>query len=299
MRRFSRSVDGHHHVEVGDPGVGDPVLGPVDHPFVAVEPGAGPHRGRVRAGLGLGEGEGRRPLAAGAVRQVALLQLLGAEQLDRQGAEVLDHQDQGRGGAGLGDLLDRDAAASACRCRCRRAPRRRAGRGCRSRRTARGCPAGRRRVASISSARGATLSSTIWRIVSRKSRNSGGSSRRLSRSRPSSAAGYPERHRRCGEGSARAGGGGLPGRMWQIEEVVEEVVRLRDDLVVVLGVRGRGPRPRGFQIGRDAVLSERLRVSTAHDRARRRRPFRGRACPGASPVEIGLGCPAGVRRRVT
>ena len=34
--------------------------------------------------------------------------LARAEQLDRQGAELLDHQDQGGRGAGLGDLLDPD-----------------------------------------------------------------------------------------------------------------------------------------------------------------------------------------------
>ena len=99
--------DGEDDVEVGDRGVGDPVLLAVDHPLVAVADGGGPHRGRVAAGLGLREGEGRRPLAAGALGQEALLQLVGAEELDRQRAELLDHQDQGRGGAGLGDLLDR------------------------------------------------------------------------------------------------------------------------------------------------------------------------------------------------
>ena len=99
--------DGEDDVEVGDRGVGDPVLLPVDHPLVAVADGVGPHRGGVAARLGLREREGGRPLAAGAFGQEALLQLVGAEELDRQRAELLDHQDQGRGGAGLGDLLDR------------------------------------------------------------------------------------------------------------------------------------------------------------------------------------------------
>jgi hypothetical protein len=36
-----------------------------------------------------------------------LLELIGAEELDRQRAELLDHQDQGARRADLGDLLDR------------------------------------------------------------------------------------------------------------------------------------------------------------------------------------------------
>ena len=135
---------GEDHVEVGDAGVGDPVLLAVDHPFVAVAHGAGPHRGRVRARLGLREREGRRPLAAGALRQEALLQLLGAEELDRQRAELLHHQDQRRGGAGLGDLLDRHLQHQRAGAGAPVLGRRRAGRGCRARRTARGCPMGTR-----------------------------------------------------------------------------------------------------------------------------------------------------------
>ena len=61
----------------------------------------------VGAGLGLGQREGGRPLAGRAARQEALLQLVGAEQLDRQRAELLHHQDQRGRGARLGDLLDR------------------------------------------------------------------------------------------------------------------------------------------------------------------------------------------------
>src|SRR5207302_11400746 len=44
---------GEHRVEVGDPGVGDPLLAPVDDPLVAVADGLGGHRGHVGAGLGL------------------------------------------------------------------------------------------------------------------------------------------------------------------------------------------------------------------------------------------------------
>ncbi len=105
---FGLSVgDGEGDVEVGDAEVGDPVLRAVDHPFVAVEHGGRFHPGGVRAGLRLGQGERRRELAGGALRQEALLQIVGAEQLDRQSAELLDHQDQRARGVDLGDLLDR------------------------------------------------------------------------------------------------------------------------------------------------------------------------------------------------
>ena len=48
-----------------------------------------------------------RPLARRAARQEALLELLGAVELDRQRAELLDHQDQRGRRARAGDLLDR------------------------------------------------------------------------------------------------------------------------------------------------------------------------------------------------
>ena len=95
-----------HHVEVGDPQVRDPVLGAVDHPLVAVRHRLGQHPSGVRAGVGLRQRERRRPLAAGATRQEPLLELVGSEQPDREGPELLDHQDQRGRGAGLGDLLD-------------------------------------------------------------------------------------------------------------------------------------------------------------------------------------------------
>ncbi len=97
---------GEDDVEVGDAGVRDPVLLPVDDPLVAVLDGARAQGGRVRAGLGLGQREGGRPLAARAARQETLLLLVGAEELDRQRAELLDHEDQRRRRARHGDLLD-------------------------------------------------------------------------------------------------------------------------------------------------------------------------------------------------
>ena len=97
-----------HDVEVGDAGVRDPVLGAVDDPLVAVADGGRAHRGGVGAGLGLAQREGGRPLAGRAPRQQAVLELVGAEERDRQRAELLDHEDERARGARLGDLLDRD-----------------------------------------------------------------------------------------------------------------------------------------------------------------------------------------------
>ena len=96
-------------VEVGDAGVRDPVLLAVDDPLVAgvASNGARAQRGRIGSGLRLGQRERRAPLAAGAAREEALLLLVAAEELDRQRAELLDHEDERRGRARLGDLLDR------------------------------------------------------------------------------------------------------------------------------------------------------------------------------------------------
>jgi len=97
--------DGEDHVEVGDPEVGDPVLGAVDHPFVAVGHCPGQHPAGIGARLGLGQRERRRPLAAGAAGQEALLELVAAVQADRERSQLLHHQDQRRGRTRLGDLL--------------------------------------------------------------------------------------------------------------------------------------------------------------------------------------------------
>src|ERR1700758_2234274 len=66
-------ADGESYVEVGDPEVRDPVLGPIDDPFIAVPDGDRLHPGGIGAGLGLGEGEGGRVLAGGAAREEAFL----------------------------------------------------------------------------------------------------------------------------------------------------------------------------------------------------------------------------------
>src|SRR4051812_26071533 len=96
-----------HDVQVGDARIGDPVLLAVDDPLVAVAHGGRAHAGRVRAGFRLRQGERRRPLARRAARQEALLLLVRAEELDRQAAELLDHQDERAARRRLGDLLDR------------------------------------------------------------------------------------------------------------------------------------------------------------------------------------------------
>ena len=51
------------------------------------------------------------------LRQEALLQLVGAVQLDRQRAELLHHQDQRAGRVDLGDLLDRHVQHQRARAR--------------------------------------------------------------------------------------------------------------------------------------------------------------------------------------
>jgi len=81
---------------------------PVDDPLVAVADRAGAHAAGIGAGLDLGERESRRPLAARELRQVALLQLLGPEQLDRERAELLHHQHQSGRRARLRQFLHRD-----------------------------------------------------------------------------------------------------------------------------------------------------------------------------------------------
>ena len=66
------------------------------------------HGGAVRAGPGLGERIRGQPLAGGELRQVALLLLLRAGELQPERAELLDGEDQAARRADLRDLLDRD-----------------------------------------------------------------------------------------------------------------------------------------------------------------------------------------------
>jgi hypothetical protein len=99
-------ADREHDVEVGDTGVGDPALGVVDDPLVAVTAGGGAHRRGIRSGVGLRQAEGRGPLAGRAPRQETPLEVVGTEQRDRQRAELLDHQDQRDRRRRLRQLLD-------------------------------------------------------------------------------------------------------------------------------------------------------------------------------------------------
>src|SRR5579875_1262971 len=86
----ARLAVGHREddVEVRDAEVADPVLRAVDHPLLAVAHGGRLHARGVRARFRLRQRERGRPLAARAPRQEALLQLLRAEQLQRQRAEL-------------------------------------------------------------------------------------------------------------------------------------------------------------------------------------------------------------------
>ena len=62
--------------EIVGAGVGDELLGAVDHPLAVVEARAGADVAGVAAGLGLGEAEGAELCARAQVRQIALA-LLG------------------------------------------------------------------------------------------------------------------------------------------------------------------------------------------------------------------------------
>ena len=106
---FSGIGDGHDRVPLGDAGVGDPGLGAVEHPGVAVETGAGLHRGGVGAGLALGEAVADHRLAGGDRGQHLLLHALAAGQDDRHRAELVHRRDQRGADVDPGDLLDHDA----------------------------------------------------------------------------------------------------------------------------------------------------------------------------------------------
>src|SRR5699024_11400957 len=68
---LARPGDGGDGDERGDVGarVGDELLGPVDHPFVALAAGGGLGAAGVRAGAGFGEAEAGEPGARGEVRE--------------------------------------------------------------------------------------------------------------------------------------------------------------------------------------------------------------------------------------
>jgi hypothetical protein len=90
-------------------GVGDELLGAVDDPLRALEARAGLRVAGVAARLRLGEPEGAEAPAGAQIGQVALLLLLGAEQVDRLRAErrVRAHRDR-HGRVDPRELLDGD-----------------------------------------------------------------------------------------------------------------------------------------------------------------------------------------------
>ena len=95
-------------VEVRDAGVRDEALRAVEDVLVALAARRRAHRRAVGAGAGLGERVRRQPLAARELRQVLLLLLVGAGELEPERAELLHREDERRRRADLPDLLDRD-----------------------------------------------------------------------------------------------------------------------------------------------------------------------------------------------
>ena len=100
---------GEHDVKVGDAGIGDPGLGPVEAPLVAIAAGRRGKCGDVGAGLGFGQSERRDARALGHRRQPTALLLGRAEQADRTGAEPL----HGEGEVGKAGMPRQHLAADA------------------------------------------------------------------------------------------------------------------------------------------------------------------------------------------
>jgi hypothetical protein len=99
---------GEDGVEVRDPRVRDEALRAVEDVLVALAAGRRPHRSGVGARAGLRERIGRQPLARGQLREVPLLLLVGAGELEAERAELLHGEDERRGRADLPHLLDSD-----------------------------------------------------------------------------------------------------------------------------------------------------------------------------------------------
>src|SRR5213592_2753247 len=95
---------------VGGGGVRDVHLGAVQDPVVAVAHGAGLDAGHVGAGARLGHGDRRHLLAADGRDEIALLQLLAAEAVERRGGHVGLHRDAHRdaGVVAARELLQED-----------------------------------------------------------------------------------------------------------------------------------------------------------------------------------------------
>ena len=155
-------------------GVRDELLGAVDHPFAVLQARARARVAGVRARLGLGQPERAERLARAQPRQPLALLLLGAEQVDRLGAErgVRAQRDRHRG-VHPRQLLDRErvgerVAAAAAVLLGERDPHQ-----VRARRACATISYGNAFVRSSSSATGATSPSANSRTVRRISSWSG------------------------------------------------------------------------------------------------------------------------------
>ena len=101
-----------HHVGFGFAAVGDEDLAAVENPVVAVAGGGGLGAARIGAGGGLGQAEAAEFLARGQGHEEFLLLFLGAEHVDRVGAEgQVGRQGDAGGAADAGQFLDRDGVA--------------------------------------------------------------------------------------------------------------------------------------------------------------------------------------------
>src|SRR5229473_49389 len=92
---------GPHYRHIGDRAVGDPALGPIEHPAVAVAPRTRLHPARIRAMVGLGQPEASDKLALSHLGDVPLLLLLRAGRINRVHRErALDRGEGAQAGVG-------------------------------------------------------------------------------------------------------------------------------------------------------------------------------------------------------
>ena len=104
--RVRHGEDGDH---AGHAAVRDEPLRPREVVAVAFANRARPEGRRVGAGIGLGEGERGEHRPGGELREETCLLFVRPGEKQGFRAQVVDHQDQARGRARAGDLLDRDA----------------------------------------------------------------------------------------------------------------------------------------------------------------------------------------------
>ena len=100
--------DSHDGVPGGLAAVGDPALGAVEDPVVAVSLCTGTHRSGVGSGFTLGQCV-RRHSAVDEVREHLGLELFGTLEDQAHGAELVHSGDQRGGATDAGDFLDDDA----------------------------------------------------------------------------------------------------------------------------------------------------------------------------------------------